>query len=711
MPALRRTKKFEFFPDSGIYISVRTRSILLLTLLLATGARAAHTQVRLALGADTARPGDTVLVGVELQMDFGWHTYWKNSGSSGQPTAIQWQLPPGITAGEIEWPLPQKLPPPEVPTYGYEETVVLIVPLKLAADLKPGPLELHAKVSWLECSKDQCIPAGQTIDATLNIGTEIKPSSDAALIESWRNKVPRPDTTEFSTSASWEIGPADGSRPLIIERRAVSGAVSGAAVTNADFFPDDSSKFEFQYAVDNLAASRGEIRLRKVVKKIEDWPKTISGVLVMTDANGERTGVLIQAAVRRKIESSSATVSTSGAGLWSALGFAFLGGLILNIMPCVLPVIALKIFSFVKQGGEAPGRARLLGLVYAAGILASFVVLAGFLIALQRAGHIASWGSQMQDRNFLIGMTLLVSLVAMNLFGLFEVTLGGGTMTAADKLSGRGGAAGAFFNGLLTTALAIPCTAPFLTAALAFAFGQPPAVIVLIFCFIALGLAAPYVVLTWNPKLLRFLPKPGPWMQYFKIALGFPMLATVVWLYRLASNHLTKSQALWFGVLLVALGMAAWIWGEFVQRGSRRRGLAAIISLLLLGVAAVYASTRKEILTWQPWSQAAVEKAQAEGHPVLVDFTADWCSTCQFNLHHAIDTPDVRDKLAATGAVTLVADYTKQDENIGRELKRFGREAVPLVVVFPKKSGDEPIVLPPLLDQKTVIGALEKAAK
>jgi thiol:disulfide interchange protein DsbD len=246
---------------------------------------------------------------------------------------------------------------------------------------------------------------------------------------------------------------------------------------------------------------------------------------------------------------------------------------------------------------------------------------------------------------------------------------------------------------------------------LAFAFGQPPLIIVLTFCFIALGLAAPYIVLTWNPKLLKFLPKPGLWMQRFKIALGFPMLATVVWLYKLSLNHLSKSQSLWFGIFLVTLALSAWIWGEFVQRSGKRRGLAVAISIILLASVGAYAATRSEGLKWQPWSPAAVAKARADGHPVLVDFTADWCLTCQLNLRTSIDTKRVREKIAEVGAVTLIADYTLKDETIGQELHRFGRDAVPLVVVFPKNPTADPITLPPVLKPQFVLDALDKAAK
>lgn len=655
------------------------------------------------LADTTARPGDTVLAGVHLKMEPEWHTYWKNSGDAGMPTKIVWDLPPGITAGETEWPLPQKLPPEEVTTYGYEGEVVLLVPLKLAVDLKPGPLDLKAKVSWLEC-KEMCIPAGAEVQATLNIGNETKPSSDAALLNLWTSKTPQANNL-FSFSAHWEKSTSGDTRTIVIAgiRRA---AKDNIPIEKVDFFPDANDQLEIQGATEKIDSKNG-FALRKAIKKLSgDWPSTISGVIVI-EGNNQRWGF----GINEPITTASSAAAFSLGALLLGLGSAFLGGLILNIMPCVLPVIAIKVFSFVKQSGEEPGRARRLSLVYAAGIIASFVVLAGFLIAAQKAGHVASWGSQMQNTGFVLGMTILVTLVALNLFGLFEVTLSGGAMNAATSLTNKSGAPGAFFNGVLATALAIPCTAPFLAAALAFAFAQPPGIILLTFCVIALGLAAPYVVLTWNPKLLKWVPKPGAWMQRFKIALGFPMLVTVVWLYKISLDHLSKSQSLWFGIFLVTLAFAAWMWGEFVQRGTRVRVLAGIISLGIVGLVGAYALSLRENLKWTPWSQAEVQKARSEGSPVLVDFTADWCLTCQVNLRTSIDIARVREKLSELHVKTLLADYSVQNEDIGRELQHFGRDAVPLVVVFPKNPDAEPIVLPPVLTPGIVLAALDQAAK
>jgi len=323
--------------------------------------------------------------------------------------------------------------------------------------------------------------------------------------------------------------------------------------------------------------------------------------------------------------------------------YAFVGGLILNIMPCVLPVIALKILGFVNQSKADPARVRRLGLIYALGVLCSFLLLALLVIGVQRAGQAAGWGMQFANPKFLVFMTVLVTLVALNLFGLFEVNLGGGAMSAAGELASKEGAGGAFFHGVLATALATPCTAPFLAPALGFAFSQPAGIIIVMFLTIGLGLSAPYVVLSWEPGWLKFLPRPGVWMSHFKVAMGFPMLATAVWMFWLAGKHYGEAGILWFGLFLVVLALAAWVWGQFVQRGTKRRGLAMAISLLLVVCGFSYTmeselrwrapvqraatgvpANRPGGIAWEPWSQEAVAKARADGRPVLVDFTADW---------------------------------------------------------------------------------------
>jgi thiol:disulfide interchange protein DsbD len=688
-----------------------------------------HTQAKLLLSADTARPGDTILAGVDLKMDAGWHTYWKNSGDAGSPTKIEWTLPAGVSAGEIQWPLPQKLPPAEVTTYGYEDEVVLIVPLTLGTNLSAGTLNLSAKISWLEC-KDVCIPADQTVGAKLTVGSEAKTSTEAALIQSWQAKTPRSDQL-FSFRAWWEKPANDDTRPLIIAgSQAVAGAIS---IDNADFFPDASDQFEVQAATEKIPDPAG-FRLRKAVKKFSgDWPKSVSGVMVI-EGNHQTNGFELQVPVSGQAAGPATASATPSASplpaqpLWLMLFYAFIGGLILNIMPCVLPVIALKILGFVSEARNEPRRVRVLGLIYTLGVLVSFLVLAGIVIGVKVAGHHPGWGMQFSSPVFVVCLTTLVLLVALNLFGVFEVALGGRALDTASELASRSGPAGAFFNGVLATTLATPCTAPFLAPALGFAFQQNASVILLFFLMVGLGLSAPYLLLSWQPAWLKFLPKPGAWMEKFKNAMGFPMLATVVWLFNVASSSYGKN-VLWLGVFLVLVAFAAWIFGEFFQRGRKHRTAAAILTLLVL-VGGYAFALEKELdwrvpvlatdgagglkesangIDWQPWTPEAVAAARAAGKPVLVDFTADWCLTCQVNKKTSLEVQSVRAKLKALNAVALIADYTHFPDAITAELNRYNRAGVPLVLVYPANTDAQPITLPAVLTPGIVLDALERA--
>jgi thiol:disulfide interchange protein/DsbC/DsbD-like thiol-disulfide interchange protein len=693
-----------------------------------------HTQVKLILSADTAKPGETILAGVDLKMEPGWHTYWKNPGAAGMATKIEWQLPPGISAGEIQWPLPKKLPPAEVTTYGYEDEAMLVVPLTLASNLPGGSIDLKANVSWLEC-KEVCIPANQDVEAKLNIGSEAKTSPDTATIESWENQVPQTNA-HYQFQAWWEKTTNNDTRAFVLNN--LSGvATKNIKLDSVDFFPDAGDQFEIQAPTEIISGYTDEIRLRKFVKKFSgEWPSELSGIIVI-ESGKLRSGYGVKFLVADQAPAGE-IISTSensppaplSQPLWQMLLYAFIGGLILNIMPCVLPVIALKILGFVSEAKSSPRRVRALGGIYAVGVLFSFLVLAAIVIGVKAAGHQAGWGMQFGSPVFIVCLATLVTLVTLNLFGVFEVTLGGRTLDAAGNLASRHGASGAFFNGVLATTLATPCTAPFLAPALGFAFSQSAATVILIFLTVGLGLASPYVLLSWNPAWLKFLPKPGAWMEKFKIAMGFPMLATVVWLFNIAAASYGKN-VLWLGVFLVVVAFAAWIFGEFFQRERKHKTAAAIVTLILLVGGYVFAlekeldwrtaipetdatSSLKESadgIDWQRWSPEAVAAARADGKPVLVDFTADWCLTCQLNKQTSIDISSVRQKLKDINAVAFTGDYTRTPDNITAELKRYNRAGVPLVLVFPKNPDAQPIVLPEILTPGIVLNALDRAAR
>ena len=684
----------------------------------------AHTQARLLLDLATARPGDTVLAGVHLRMDPNWHTYWRNPGASGMATTIHWDLPTGVTAGAIKWPLPDKLPEQDLTTYVYHDETVLLVPLTISADAK-GDLKISAKVAWLECEV-QCLPGSDEVSANLKVSETNQVSPNAVFLQSWLKRVPQQDLS--LVPASWWDGPAQGSkRKLILQWKTVAGS------EEPDFYPDAAKVFEITGETEVLTAPPGHVRLRKTVQKLSDWPTEVSGV-VATGNRSERTGYEVRvpiadfegAAVQK---STAANPSNSPANqLWKILLSAFIGGLILNIMPCVLPVIALKVLGFVSQANDNPARVRKMGLIYALGVWTSFALMAGLVIGVKAAGHQAGWGMQFANPQFLVILTILITLVALNLFGLFEITPGGAVMDKAGGLASRGGASGAFFNGVLATILATPCTAPFLGAALGFAFAANAGTILLVFTFVAAGLAAPYVLLSWNPSWLKFLPKPGVWMDRFKVAMGFPMLATAAWLFSLTQGHY-GGKTLWFMLFLILLGMAVWIYGQFVQRSTSRRFPALVVVILLVAGGYVFALEKqmqwrsaeapasptaplsKNGIPWEPWSEQAVAQARAQGRPVLVDFTADWCLTCQANKKFAIEIPSVRSRLKEIDAVTLLGDYTRLPAEITRELQRFGRAGVPLVLVYPRNQEQPPIVLPEALTPGMVLDALDRAAR
>lgn len=699
-------------------------ALLLVVLAVVPGASAANTTARLVLAADTVKPGDTVLAGVHLKMDGQWHTYWRNPGESGGATRIEWDLPPGISAGEIQWPVPERYLFSGLTTFVYHNEVVLLVSLTVAKDAAPGAKELKAKVDWLECEK-LCLPAKQDVSATLIIGAETKVAADAALIEAARKRLPVADGA-FRSRAWWEGAATGNSRKLIAELFIARDAIE------AGFLPYEAEGYEVLPVTEELPPAGDSVRLRITVTNIAaPGPKEISGLILAKAGAAGPAGFEVKLQPTDQPPADAAKVSSVGGdkSLGLMLLFAFIGGLILNIMPCVLPVIALKVLGFVQQSKESPATVRRHGVVYTLGVLCSFLVLAGVVIGVQQAGKLASWGMQFGNPTFVVAMTVLVTLVALNLFGVFEVFLGGGAMTAATQLASKEGNAGAFFNGVLATALATPCTAPFLGAALGFAFSQPPLVVALMFLVVGLGLAAPYLLLSWNPAWMKFLPKPGAWMEKFKIAMGFPMLATAAWLaFSVGAAHFGK-KVFWLGIFLVLLALAAWVWGEFVQRGRKRTGLARGISLAIV-IAAYAFILERELhwrtpvvaqaggveqkpggVAWEPWSPEAVAKARAEGRPVFVDFTADWCVTCQANKKTSIEISSVIEKLKEINAVSLLGDYTLVPDNITRELQKFGRAGVPLVLVYPRDASKPPQVLPELLTPGIVLEALEQAAK
>ena len=709
---------------------LRVPILFLASWLVAANLFGAQTRVRLLLSAESAKPGETFLAAVQMQMPIGWHTYWANAGDSGSATEIEWKLPEGITAGAIQWPVTEKNIMPagnlNFITYVYETETVLLVPLTVSANISPGEKTIAATISWQEC-ETVCVLGTKNVAVPLVVGSESKPSPSAGLISSAQKKLPQ-KTLPFPVASALEPSGNDDARLLL--------TLSPPATGQWDFFPYIQAAAEISGGTTTLPSPAGSINLRKDIKKTgADWPAEITGVLAQVENGKPIAGYEVSLTPAKPAQAIAAAPSggstTTNKSLATMLLFAFIGGLILNIMPCVLPVIALKVLSFVNQSKESPARTKVLGLVYGLGVLASFLVLAFLAIAVKQAGQEASWGMVLQNQPFRVILTVLITLVALNLFGVFEITLSGKVMGAAGNLTAKEGMAGAFFNGILATILATPCTAPFLTGAIGFAFTQSAMTILLVFLMVGLGLAAPFVLLCWQPRWLKILPKPGAWMEKFKIAMGFPMLATAVWIFWFTAPRFGKTGVLWLGLFLVVLAAAAWVWGEFVQRGRTRKGLAVVISLLLLGFGYVFALEKNlhwrtpttfsadagslkegpDGIDWQRWSPEAVAQARSEGHPVLVDFTADNCLNCQVNKVTSLEISSTRTKLKEIDARAFLGDFTDADPRIAAELKTHQRAGVPLVLVYPRDSAAPVIVLPPILTPQIVLDALEKAAK
>jgi DsbC/DsbD-like thiol-disulfide interchange protein/cytochrome c biogenesis protein CcdA len=680
------------------------RSLLLCLLVAALPATSAtaqtQTQVRLLLDRSETTPGSTLDAALELTMATGWHTYWRNPSESdgiGMATRIRWSLPPGVTADPILWPVPLLKEEAAGITHVFEETVLLVVPLHVASNAPPGEIELVGRVSWLECL-EECVPGQTEVRARLRIGEKVAQSADAPKIAQARTLLP-PRDPQPKAVARWEGEPTGKDRALLIDWTTTAVA--------ADFYALENSEALVLAKTERPeGAPAGLLRIRKKVNQGESgWPTKVTGLLVAEPNTPGRKGFEVELAIQPPSrEPETPAVPFSWAALVPMLGAALLGGLILNIMPCVLPVIALKVLSFVRQSGSNPVRVRKLGLVYGLGVLASFLVLALVLLGLQAAGKDANWSTAFQSPTFRVLLCILMVLVSLNLFGVFEVALEGKAITSATEIIRREGPGAAFFNGVLAAVLATPCTAPFLATAVAFAFTQPPLVLILIFLTVGLGLALPFVLLCWQPAWLKLLPKPGDWMVRFKVAMGFPMLGTAIWIFWFTATRMGGSGVLWFGLFLVVVSAAAWAWGEFAQRAGRP--LAGGLTQPSPSSTGRYTSA-----SWRdrprlahpglpapaqrspgsPGPPAAVAAARAAGHPVLVDFTADNCANCKFNLVRSIEIAPTLDRLTQ-GRLRRHSPATSPTptRRSPPNSSRYNRRGVPLVLVYPEGSQPRP---------------------
>ena len=638
-------------------------------------------------------PGQKFRLGVLYKIEPGWHIYWKYSGDSGIPTKVEWHLPPGFKAHDLQWPLPfRDKEPGDLEVFAYNSEILLFTTVEAPNTLPPGPVSIEAKTNWLVC-QSLCVPGSAQLKLDLGSGSS-SASNAVQLFDKYSAQVPKPLAkgiqAQFNRSGkNLEIS--------------VSGVPNGEAL---DFYPFPPSDTEVGHVSRNGS---------KLFLSIESEPKPINqiaGVLVVGSGD-KREGYEVSGAA---VPSTTRNL-TGSAGLGAllqALGFALIGGLILNVMPCVLPVISLKIFGFVSEAGERPQKAFWLSTAFALGILVCFAVLAFVVVLVRATGAQVGWGFQFQDDRFVVVISCLVFAFALNLFGAYELSVSARATHGLAELASGQGYGSAFFQGVFATILATPCTAPFLGTASAFAFAQPSWITFVVFMFVGLGMALPYLVLAIKPKWLRFLPRPGNWMVRFRQFMGFLLIGTLLWLVWILGQMKGADAIVKLGAALLLISILAWIKGSFwtpVSSARSRILAAAAICIAVLIAAGVYSFvTQPSQLVWQRFTKDSLEKALASGRPVFVDFTADWCLTCKTNERFAIDTPQVRKAFSKQNAILLRADWTKGDPEITEILKDHGRAGVPMYLVYPRGGKeDQPTLLPELITSQTVLDALNKS--
>ncbi|HET9025825.1 MAG TPA: thioredoxin family protein [Burkholderiaceae bacterium] len=672
------------------------------------GAPEKHVDAELVAASDAVVPGRTLTVALKLRHQPEWHTYWQVPGDSGLPTRIDWKLPAGFSAGPIEWPHPKRLPTGPLVNFGYEGETLLLTTIRVPADLPVGgQVTLAGKAEWLEC-KDVCIPGDSDIALTLPVRSSAGPSAQAARFEATRALVPQ------ALAGATGQGTIDGNR---IKLSLVLPA--GRTASRLEFFPLEEGRIEA--AAPQVLKREGdavELYLN-AAQPVKADAKAIQGVLVANGgpSSGGWIGSIdlpLIAGTVAPVSATTATISGASMSLVAALGAAFLGGLILNLMPCVFPVLSLKLIGLAQHRTHS-GRLAAHGVAFAAGVVLSFVLLAGLLIALQQAGNALGWGFQLQTPWVVSGLTVLFFLIGLNLLGVYEFTFGSGIANAraAASLTRKGDWRGSFGTGVLAVVIASPCTAPFMSAALGYAIAQPAAVALTVFAALGVGMATPYLLLTLFPALLQRLPRPGRWMELFKQFMAFPMFATCVWLlWVLAQQVDAGGVALALGVV-VAVGFAAWALG-LSQRGAYPFRWVALAGALIAALAFAPLATTEPAAAarsarsddWVDYSPEKLAQLTGEGKAVFVDFTAAWCVTCQVNKRVALNSEKVMGRFASAGVVRMRADWTTRDERITQALAQFGRNGVPLYVLY--DTTGQPTVLPEILTEGTVLAALDK---
>jgi thiol:disulfide interchange protein len=664
-------------------------------------------------------------VGLYFKLESGWHVYWKNPGDAGEPPHMKWTLTQGTSAGPLEYPIPKRLPLGPLMDFGYEDEVLFPFQVNVATGAA-GPAVLHAKVDWLVC-RGSCIPEKTELEITRPIGGgsgTVQP--DAEIWSRLGDRLPAPIPTNLKIGF---VPTASGFRMTVN---------TGQRETEASFFPATPDILSNPAPQTATPTANGLTLDLKKDETLTSNPKELAGLLqlsggrayeLIAQAGSPKAPKAVPAASNPATTTANAASPASPAnsagsahanspGLFEAAGLAFLGGLILNLMPCVFPVLFIKGLSLVQSGNEERHTLRTHGFVYAAGILVSFWVLVGVLLGLRSAGAHLGWGFQFQSPVFLSLMAALLFFLGLSLAGQFEIGL---TLTSAGgSLAAKRGYTGSFFTGVLAVIVATPCTAPFMGVALGYALAQTAVVTFAVFTALALGLAAPYVALTLQPAWTRILPRPGAWMEVLKQAVSVPIFGTVIWLAWVLANAYGAAV---LGALLCCFLLLA-IAGWFLGRWPAKRWASVVAGLLILCVVGMIVLSNAlvvprfsadRVLTlniqrlpgtyWDTWSADTVTDDLSKGNPVFVDFTASWCLSCQVNERVALTRPEVMKAFADAHVVLLRADWTRYDDSITRALNSFGRSGVPTYALYVPGEA-QPRLLPEVLTPGIVTDAL-----
>jgi thiol:disulfide interchange protein/DsbC/DsbD-like thiol-disulfide interchange protein len=704
------------------------------TLLIASAAtlgapvKTEHVEAELVAERTALVPGQTTTVALRLKMQDGWHTYWRNPGDSGLPTTLTWTLPPGVTAGPLQWPSPHALPAGPLVNFGYEGEVLLLADLTLSRDVPVAEsLPLTAKAEWLVC-RETCIPE----EAKLDLALPVAERSD--LYPQWGNAIAAVREALPAKVPGWVFA-AKGDGPKVT--LTLTGPAGAATPTGVQFFPyaeghvepsgkqpfvrDPNGTFVLTLPVANQLAA-GFTQVAGVLTATGGFASGGTPVKAMT-VDTPLVGTVVAGpkpvAAPVPVLNLAAPPNADGLSLVTAMVFAFLGGIVLNLMPCVFPVLSLKALSLAAPGHGNRDKLRLEGLAFAGGVIVTFVALAAILLAFRAAGEQFGWGFQLQSPAMVTGLALLFFVLALNLSGAFEFS--GLVPSSAANWSAHNRYANAALSGVLAVVIASPCTAPFMGAALGFALAQTAALTLVVFAALGAGMALPFLLLSWFPGWRRMLPKPGAWMERLKQFLAFPLYATVAWLAWVLGAQVDNDAVVRLLITLVVIAFALWAWRTYKMGAARGFSFVAVAGLVAAGIVAwplftgsaagaadARASAARPGDAWQSFTPALVGELTADNKSVFVDFTAAWCVTCQVNKRLVLNDGTVKDAFAKSGVTLVRADWTRRDPQISQALAALGRQGVPVYVLY--RPGKEPLLLPEVLQKQTVLDAIASVA-